>query len=149
MKSKKTGVAPTSTDSAAATELASREEYTLSDYGKGSKKKKKDRAIREKFPDAEIHTLIAKEKLTKKERVIDNLLGFFTDVPFGTPDFIHSCKNLDKEFYLVELDNEQLLVVITDEYIETRRIKEPIIKDKFELDNMKFIKCKYKLKEKK
>ena len=53
-----------------------REPYNLSDYGKGSKKKKKDRVIREKFPDAEIHTLLGKQKLTTSEKVIDNLLGF-------------------------------------------------------------------------
>ena len=65
-------------------EVAMREPYNLSDYGKGIKKKKKDRVIREKFPDAEIHTLLGKLKLTKSEKVIGNLLGFFTDAPFGT-----------------------------------------------------------------
>ena len=92
-----------------------REPYNLSDYGKGSKKKKKDRVIREKFPDAEIHTLLGKLKLTKSEKVIDNLLGFFTDAPFGTPELINSFKNMDKEFYLVEKDGKQFLVTVTDE----------------------------------
>ena len=82
-------------------EVAMREPYNLSDYGKGIKKEKKDRVIREKFPDAEIHTLLGKLKLTKSEKVIDNLLGFFTDAPFGTPELINNFKNMDKEFYLV------------------------------------------------
>ena len=63
--------------------------------------------IREKYPDAEIHTLIGKVKLTKGEKVIDNVLGFFTDVPFGTPDLINSFKNMDKEFYIV-LEGDKL-----------------------------------------
>ena len=39
-------------------ELVMREPYDLSNYGKGIKKKKKDRVIREKFPNAEIRTLL-------------------------------------------------------------------------------------------
>ena len=44
-----------------------REKYDLSTYGKGSKKKKKDRAIHDKFPHGKIYTLIGKEKLTKSD----------------------------------------------------------------------------------
>ena len=127
-------------------ELVTREAYDLASYGKGSKKKKKDRVIREKFYDAEIHTLLGKLKLTKSEKVIDNLLGFFTDAPFGTPDLINSFKNMDKEFYLVARDGKQLLVIVTDEFIETRQLAKPITADKFEIGNWKFTKCKYEVK---
>ena len=123
-----------------------REPYNLSDYGKGSKKKKKDRVIREKFPDVEIHTLLGNLKLTKSEKVIDNLLGFFTDAPFGTPELINSFKNIDKEFYLVTRDGKQFLVTVTDEFIETRKLTKPITADKFEIGNWKFTKCKYEVK---
>ena len=123
-----------------------REPYNLSDYGKGSKKKKKDRVIREKFPDVEIHTLLGNLKLTKSEKVIDNLLGFFTDAPFGTPELINSFKNIDKEFYLVTRDGKQFLVTVTDEFIETRKFTKPITADKFEIGNWKFTKCKYEVK---
>ncbi len=126
-------------------ELVMREPYNLSDYGKGIKKKKKDRVIREKFPDAEIHTLLGKLKLTKSEKVIDNLLGFFTDAPFGTPELINSFKNIDKEFYLVEKDGKQFLVTITDEFIETRQLAKRITAEKFEIGNWKFIKCAYEV----
>ena len=128
-------------------ELVIREPYNLSDYGKDIKKKKKDRVIREKFPDAEIHTLLGKLKLTKSEKVIDNLLGFFTDAPFGTPDLINSFKNMDKEFYLVEKDGKQFLVTITDEFVETRQLAKRITAEKFEIGNWKFIKCAYEVKE--
>ena len=127
-------------------ELVTREAYDLASYDKGSKKKKKDRVIREKFYDAEIHTLLGKLKLTKSEKVIDNLLGFFTDAPFGTPDLINSFKNMDKEFYLVARDGKQLLVIVTDEFIETRQLAKPITADKFEIGNWKFTKCKYEVK---
>ena len=106
-----------------------REPYNLSDYGKGSKKKKKDRVIREKYPDAEIHTLLGKVKLTKGEKVIDNVLGFFTDVPFGTPDLINSFKNMDKEFYIVLEGDKQYFVTVTDEFIESRRLVKHIVAD--------------------
>ena len=43
-------------------------------------------------PDTEIHTLLGKFKLTKSEKAIDNLLGFFTDASFGTPELINSFK---------------------------------------------------------
>ena len=127
-------------------ELVTREAYDLASYGKGSKKKKKDRVIREKFPDAEIHTLLGNLRLTKSEKVIDNLLGFFTDAPFGTPDLINSFKNMDKEFYLMARAGNQFLVTETDEFIETRKLTKPITADKFEIGNWKFTKCKYEVK---
>ena len=127
-------------------ELVTREAYDLASYGKGAKKRKKDRVIREKFPDAEIHTLLGNLKLTKSEKVIDNLLGFFTDAPFGTPDLINSFKNMDKEFYLVARAENQFLVTVTDEFIETRKLTKPITADKFEIGNWKFTKCKYEVK---
>ena len=129
-------------------ELVMREPYDLSNYGKGIKKKKKDRVIREKFPNAEIHTLLGSLKLTKSEKVIGNLLGFFTDAPFGTPELINSFKNMDKEFYLVEKDEKQFFVTVTDEFIETRQLAKRISAEKFEIGNWKFIKCAYELKEK-
>ena len=135
-------------DGKAIEEYVTREPYVLSDYGKGSKKKKKDRVIREMFPDAEIHTLLGKLKLTKGEKVIDNLLGFFTDAPFGMPDLINSFKNMDKEFYLVVRDGKQFFVTITDEFIETRRLIKTITAEKFEIGDWQFIKCAYEVKSK-
>lgn len=127
-------------------EYVTREPYMLSNYGKGSKKKKKDRAIREKFPNGEIHTLLGNLKLAKSEKIIDNLLGFFTDAPFGIPELINSFKNMDKEFYLVARDGKQFFVTVTDEFIETRQLAKQITADKFEIGNWKFTKCRYEVK---
>lgn len=129
-------------------ELVMREHYNLSDYGKGIKKTKKDRVICEKFLDAEIHTLLGEQKLTKGEKAVDNALGFLTNAPFGVPQFINGFKNLDKEFYLIEKDSKQFFVTVTDEFIETRQLAKPITADKFEIGNWKFIKCAYEVKEK-
>ena len=123
-----------------------REPYNLSDYGKGSKKNKKDRVIREKYPDADIHALIGKVKLTKSEKVIDNMLGFFTDAPFRIPHLINSFQNTDKEFYIVMQGDKQYFVTVTDEFIESRRLVKHIVADKFEIGNWKFVKCKYAVK---
>lgn len=122
-----------------------REAYNLSDYGKGIKKKKKDRVIYEKYPGAEIHTLLGKQKLTQSEKVIDNILGFFTSAPFGTPDLINSFKNIDKEFYLVQQNDKQYFVTVTDEFIESRSLTKHITADTFEIGNWVFIKCKYEV----
>jgi transcriptional regulator with XRE-family HTH domain len=123
-----------------------REAYNLSDYGKGSKKKKKDRLVLEKFPNATIHPLIGNLKLTKAEKVMDNMIGFLTDAPFGIPSVINSLKNTDKEFYLVEKENRQFFVIVTDEFIETRQLAKHITDKKFEIGNWKFIKCSYEVK---
>ena len=123
-----------------------REAYNLSDFGKGSKGKKKNLVIKEKFPNAEIYPLIGSLKLTKSEKIIDNLLGFFTDAPFGTPDIINGFKNADKAFYLVEEDENQFLVMVTDEFVESRKLVKRITDKKFEIAQWKFTKCAYKLK---
>ncbi len=136
-------------DSGTIDELVIREPYDLSEYGKGLKKTRKDRVIQKMFPDAEIHTLIGKIKLTKGEKVVDNALGFLTDVPFGIPEFINGIKNLDKEFYLVNKNDKQFFVTVTDKFVETRRIADKIVSDKFDLGNWTFTKCPYKVKPQK
>ena len=118
-----------------------REPYDLSAYGKGSKFTKKNRVVRDKFPDEEIHTLIAEKKLTRGEKVVDNLLGILTDAPFGIPSLINSIKNTDKQFYLVEQDGKQFFVTVTDESIESRQLAKHLEGKKFELDDWKFVKC--------
>ncbi len=126
------------------TDFVIREAYNLADYGDGSKKKKKERLMREKFPDAIIRPLLGKQKLTKGEKVLDNVLGFVFGAPFGTPDVVHSVKNIDKAFFLVEKDDDrQFLVTVTDEFIETRQLMRYIESKKFEIGEWQFTKCRY------
>lgn len=104
---------------------------------------KKDMIVREKFPNAEIHALIGKQKLTRGEKITGNVLGFIFCGPFGIPDFINGLKNTDKEFYLVNDADKQFFVVVTDEFIESRRLSEKITQKEFEIGNFKFIMCNY------
>ncbi|MEE1144387.1 MAG: helix-turn-helix transcriptional regulator [Acutalibacteraceae bacterium] len=133
-------------DGEAIDELVMREPYNLSEYGKGIRKTKKDRVIREKFPDAEIYTLFGKQKLTKGEKIVDYALGFLTNAPFGIPEFINGLKNLDREFYLLEKNGKQYFVIVTDEFIETRQLANRITEEKFEIGNWQFVKCRAKVK---
>ncbi len=99
-----------------------KEAIDINAYGKGFKKKIKDKIVREKYPDARIMTLIPRKMLTKGEKIIDNLLGFLTDAPFGTPDLIHSMKFVGNEYYLVVNGDDQYLVIIGNELMETHRM---------------------------
>lgn len=118
-----------------------RESIDLSHYGKGLRKAKKDKVVREKYPNAVINTLLGKLKLKKSEKIIDNALGFFTSAPFGIPDFINGVKNLDKEFYLVNQGDKQFLVIVSDEFIESRELTQKMNEKKFEIGEWKFTNC--------
>lgn len=126
-----------------------REKINLDDYaydrkftGQWVKKAgKKNMIVSERYPDADIHRLMAKQILTKGEKITDNLLGFLTDASFGIPDMINSIKNVDKEFYLVTQGEKQNLVMVTDEFIESRQLRERITARKFEIGNFAFTDC--------
>lgn len=143
-------------DSGEAIDLSvTREKINLDDYvydrkltGRWVMKKagKKDRVVMEKYPDADIHYLMAKQRLTKGEKVIDNLVGFLTGAPFGIPDLINDIKNTDKEFYLVTQGDKQFFVMVTDEFMESRQLREKITARKFEIGNFAFTVCSYRLR---
>jgi len=122
-----------------------RETIDLSKYEKNAK----TQIVMEKYPEAEIWSLIAKQKLTKGEKVIDNVLGFVFDAPFGMPDLANELKNVDKSFYLVNKDSKQYFVRVTNEIIESREMIKPVTDKKFEIGDMKFTKCSYQVKDKK
>lgn len=121
-----------------------REQINLENYGKGRKKVVKDKVVRDKFPDYDIYTLLPKQKETKGEKIVDNLIGFLTEAPFGIPDFLNSIKLLGTEYYLVVNNQRQFLVLVSDEFIESRELvqKFPTNRNsKFEIGDLKFINC--------
>lgn len=126
-----------------------REEINLDEFtyerklsGRWNKKAgKKDMVVRSKYPNAEIHYLMGKQIATKGEKIIDNVIGFLTDAPFGLPDFINGMKNTDKEFYLVNDADKQYFVIVFDEFIESRQLSEKITAHKFEIGNFSFVDC--------
>lgn len=102
---------------------------------------KKDMAVTEKYPNAEIHRLTGKQILSKGEKITDNIMGFFMNIPFGIPAFLNGIKNADKEFYLVNQSDKQFFVIVTDEFIESRQLAEKITDKKFAIGNFSFIDC--------
>lgn len=97
--------------------------------------------ITNKYPDAEINCLVEKQILSKKEKITDNLIGWMTNAPFKIPDFLNAIKNTDKEFYLVNQFSKQFLVIITDEFIESRQLCQKITDKKFTIKNYLFVDC--------
>lgn len=126
-----------------------REEINLNDYtytrkikGRWNKKAgKKDMVVMEKYPNAEIHGLLGKQMLTKGEKITNNAIGFLADAPFGIPDFLNGINNADKEFYLVNQLGKQFLVIVTDEFIESRQLAEKITDKEFLIGKFSFVDC--------
>ena len=117
--------------------------YIKKKGGRWSKKVgRKDMVVREKFPNAEIHALYGKQRLTRSEKIISNVFGFIF-YAFGIPELINACKNADKEFYLVNDSDKQFLVTVTGEFIESRKLAEKITQKQFEIGNFKFTRCNY------
>ncbi len=101
---------------------------------------KKDMIVSEKYPNAEIWPLLAKQVLTKAEKSDWLGRGSYRLI-FGVPDFINGIKNLNKEFYLVKTDDKQFLVMVTDEFMESGRLVDKIVEKTFVIGNFKFTVC--------
>ena len=115
-----------------------REKYNLIAYGPGCKKVKKDRVVRERFPNAKIYTLLAQQELTELKRFSDNVTDCHTTVD-------ELIKDVNKSFYLIEIDGRQLFVTLTDSFIETRPLEQPLESNSFSIDGWNFIKYNYEI----
>jgi len=115
-----------------------RESYSLAAYGRGCKKVKKDRVVREKFPDGKIYTLFGRQELMDPDRCS----GSAPDCRTNPQDLI---KNTDKAFYLIEKENRQFFVTVTDTFVEIRPLEQPLQGSSFTVDGWNFIKCNYEL----
>ncbi len=121
-----------------------KEAFDLAKYGKGRKKVKKDKAVREKFPEADISTLIPEKVLSKTDKITDNALGFLTAAPFGIPQFLYQMQLIGNEYYLVECETAQYLVIVSDEFIETHRMIKHVDSargSRFTVGDIKFTNC--------
>lgn len=137
-------------DSGAAMDLSvMREEINLDDHayvrrmkGRWNRKAgRKDMVVRQKYPDAEIHGLLGRQTLSRRERIADNAIGRLTSAPFGIPEFLNGLRNADKEFYLVNQADGQFFVVVTDAFIESRLLAHRITDRKFSLGSFSFVDC--------
>ena len=125
-------------DAEEADESVIREKYNLIAYGPGCKKVKKDRVVRERFPNAKIYTLLARQELTELKRFSDNVTDCHTTVD-------ELIKDVNKSFYLIEIDGRQLFVTLTDSFIETRPLEQPLGSNSFSIDGWNFIKYNYEI----
>ena len=123
-----------------------REPIDISKYGKALiKKRLTDKFMLEKYPTAQIKTLLPNKKLTKVERILDVFLMFFTST-CSFMAFYHSLTFLDREFYLVNQDNLQFLVIVNHKegFVETRRMVETFNTrkgEKFTIGDMVYLDC--------
>lgn len=115
-----------------------REPYHLAAYGHGCKKVKKDRVVREKFPDGKIYTLFGRQELGNPDSLAES-------VPDCHANTHNPIKNTDKAFYLVEQDDRQLLVTVTDTFVEIRLLELPIQGNAFRFDGWDFIRYSFEI----
>jgi len=125
-----------------------KEQINLNDYVKeGKLRSKKDAVVYAKYPDAEITPLLAKKKSTKGQKVLGELLGWLTDAPFGTDEVFNQIADARNSYYLVLQDGKQILVTVTDDFIESKVMAKKIIRDKFEIGEYKYQKAVYKVEK--
>lgn len=117
-----------------------KEEIDLSEYDKsGNCRSKYDAVVKAKFPNANtIYPLIREKKLTMIESVVD-----FVVQP-GVLDVADSLNDLSA-YYLIDLDNRQLLANITEDFIESRELGVQFSGKKQIIGNNVFIKATYTL----
>lgn len=123
-----------------------RESIDLSKYGKALVKKRlTDKLMLEKYPSAEIRTLLPQKKSSKVDEAFDFIIDFFTDL-CGFSDLQNSIKLFGTEYYLVNEDGMQFFVAVNykEGYIESRRSVETCntrTGDKFSVGDLVFTVC--------
>ena len=122
----------------AAKDAVIRERYNLASYGYGCSRVKKDRVIREKYPDAVIYPLLARQDTGNLRMLPDQE----AECGASSKDRM---KQTDKSFYLIEKENRQFVVTVTDDFVETRPLESPLQANRFSMDGWNFIKCNYEI----
>ncbi len=125
-----------------------KEQINLDDYVKeGKLRSKKDAVVYAKYPNADITPLLAKKKSTKGQKVFGELLGWLTDAPFGTDEVFNQIADAHNSYYMVQQDDKQIFVTVTDEFIESRIMAKKITGSKFEMGDYKFQMAVYKVEK--
>lgn len=124
-----------------------RHPYHLAAYGRGCKKVKKERMLREKFPDARICCLLGRPAALPEDATPDSARGILTPTPFGMPEFMKSIRNTEESFYLVEQEDLCLFVTVTDDTVEIRPLPQIPEEKAFPIGNWTFIRLNYLIEE--
>lgn len=120
-----------------------REPYNIAQYGRGCGKLKKDRFIRERFPNARIYSLLARRERLSTEAV-KQPIGCYSPTRFGSY-LMTGSRACSKEFYLIETEGTQYLAIVTDEFLELRKPEHPVTGSSFHMGNWHFIRCAYEV----
>ena len=117
-----------------------KETINIDDYGKTGKcRSRYDAVVRAKYPQATIiYPLIRRKKLSLAENIVDFI------VQPGVLQVADSLNDMSA-YYLVELEQKQLLVNITKEFIESRELNCKFTEKKIVIGNNLFIKVFYKI----
>lgn len=121
-----------------------KEEINLSDYVKTGKcRSKEDACVLEKYNNAvQIYPLVRSRKLTVIEWIADFEVGA------GVFNAVDSMQDMTS-YYLVQLEQGQLLVNVTKEFIISTQMQKAVDGKKFVIGRNQFKKMPYVLMEKK
>ena len=115
-----------------------REKYNLDAYGFGCSRIKKDRVVRERYPDATIYPLLGRRNMENLDMFSDKIVDCRTNP-------VDRAKQKEKVFYLIEKENRQFLVTVTDAFLETQLLVDPLQGSRFSIGEWNFVKCNYEI----
>ena len=135
-------------DEGVADKIVIKEQINLNNYVKeGKLRSKKDAVVYAKYPNAVISPLIAKKKSAKGQKIFGNLLGFLTDAPFGTDEVFNQIADAHNAYYLVEQEGKQIMVTVTEDFIESKVMTKELVGNKFEIGEYVYRKAAYKVEK--
>jgi transcriptional regulator with XRE-family HTH domain len=113
-----------------------KEAIKLDDYKKSGKcRSKQDACVKAKYGHAtEIYALIRAKKLSAMENIIDFI------VQPGVLQLADYSQDMSA-YYLVQLENKQILVNVTKEFIISKELNKTVLDKKFVIGNNKFKKA--------
>lgn len=74
-------------------------------------------------------------------------MGWFTDAPFGTDEIFNQIADTHIAYYLVQQEETQIFVTVTEDFIESKVMAKNITRDKFEIGDYKYQKAVYKVEK--
>lgn len=119
--------------------LVYREPFDLTLYSGGCKRLRKDRFIRQKFPNAQICSLLGRKDVTHGEAISRNDSAAAETAPSCFRHVNTVGDNSDINYYLVQQEDRQFFVVVTNSYLEYRIMEPWVSSTEFTLDGMRFI----------
>ena len=99
--------------------------------------------MRARFPDAQICHLLGRPDLSGQTGAAHSTLGFLTPVPFGAPAYMKTVRELDRDFYLVEQEGQQLFICVTEGFLQIHPLPQCQTRSSFSLGGWLFVRGAY------